>query len=41
MEKGACKIKTAEFFDIAAQQGFYWLEKGSLTGKKGYIRKYW
>ena len=35
------KIKPAEFFDIAAQQGFYGLEKGGLTGKKDYVRKYW
>jgi SAM-dependent methyltransferase len=36
-----CKIKPAEFFDIAAQQGFYGLEEGGLTGKKDYVRKYW
>jgi SAM-dependent methyltransferase len=36
-----CKIKPAEFFDIAAQQGFYGLERGGLTGKKDYVRKYW
>ncbi len=40
MEKGTCKIKTAEFFDIAAQQSFYELEKGGLTGKKCYVRIY-
>lgn len=36
-----CKIKPAEFFDIAAQQGFYGLERGGPTGKKDYVRKYW
>lgn len=35
------KIKPAEFYDIAAQVGFYGLEKGGLTGKKDYVRKYW
>jgi hypothetical protein len=39
--EGKCKIKPAEFFDIAAQQGFYGLERGGLTGKKDYVRKYW
>ncbi len=36
-----CKIEPAEFFDIAAQQGFYGLEYSGLTGKKDYVRKYW
>ncbi len=35
------KIKPAEFYDIAAQVGFYGLEKGGLTGKKDNVRKYW
>lgn len=35
------KIKPAEFYDIAAQWGYYGLEKGGLTGKKDYVRKYW
>lgn len=30
-----------EFFDIAARQGFYGLEKGGLYGKKDNVRKYW
>lgn len=30
-----------EFFDIAARQGFYGLEKGGLFGKKDNVRKYW
>lgn len=33
-------VKT-EFFDIAARQGFYGLEKGGLFGKKDNVRKYW
>ncbi len=33
-------LKT-EFFDIAAQQGFYGPEKGGLFGKKDNVRKYW
>ncbi len=41
MEKGTCKIKPAEFYDVAAQQGFYGLERGGLTGKKDNVRKYW
>jgi SAM-dependent methyltransferase len=41
MENDKCKIKPAEFFDIAAQQGFYGLEASCLTGKKDYVRKYW
>ncbi len=41
MEKELCKIKPAEFFDIAAQQGFYGLESSGLTGKKDNVRKYW
>lgn len=41
MEKGVCKIKPTEFFDIAALQGFYGLERGGLIGKKDYVRKYW
>ncbi|MBU4139814.1 MAG: class I SAM-dependent methyltransferase [Euryarchaeota archaeon] len=36
-----CKIKPAEFFDIAALQGFYGLEIGGLTGKNDFVRKYW
>lgn len=40
-EKIECKIKPAEFFDVAAQQGFYGLEIGGLKGKKDYVRKYW
>src|SRR3989304_7922629 len=39
--EGKCKINPAEFFDIAAQQGYYGLESGGLTGKKDYVRKYW
>lgn len=35
------KIRPAEFFDVAAQQGFYGLDRGGLTGKKDYVRKYW
>ncbi|MDO9097481.1 MAG: class I SAM-dependent methyltransferase [Candidatus Methanoperedens sp.] len=35
------KIEPAEFYDIAAEVGFYGLEKGGLTGKKDYVRKYW
>lgn len=35
------KIKPAEFYDIAAQWGYYGLEKGGLTGKKDNVRKYW
>jgi len=35
------KIEPAEFYDVAAQVGFYGLEKGGLTGKKDYVRKYW
>ena len=35
------KIKPAEFYDIAAQVGFYGLEEGGLAGKKDYVRKYW
>lgn len=35
------KIKPTEFYDIAAQQGFYGLEKSGLTGKKDNVRKYW
>ncbi|MDO8725422.1 MAG: class I SAM-dependent methyltransferase [Candidatus Methanoperedens sp.] len=35
------KIEPAEFYDVAAQVGFYGLEKGGLTGKKDYARKYW
>lgn len=35
------KIKPAEFFDIAALQGFYGLESSGLTGKKDFVRKYW
>jgi SAM-dependent methyltransferase len=41
MEKETYKIKPTEFFDIAAQQGFYGLERGGLIGKKDYVRKYW
>jgi SAM-dependent methyltransferase len=41
MENDRYKIKPAEFFDIAAQQGFYGLEASCLTGKKDYVRKYW
>lgn len=41
MERGICKIRPAEFFDVAAQQGFYGLEEGGLTGKKDHVRKYW
>jgi SAM-dependent methyltransferase len=41
MEKGKCIIRPAEFFDVAAQQGFYGLEAGGLTGKKDNVRKYW
>lgn len=41
MEKGKCIIRPAEFFDVAAQQGFYGLEAGGLTGKKDHVRKYW
>ncbi len=41
MEKGNCIIRPAEFFDVAAQQGFYGLEEGGLTGKKDHVRKYW
>lgn len=41
MEKGKCVIRPAEFFDVAAQQGFYGLEGGGLTGKKDHVRKYW
>jgi SAM-dependent methyltransferase len=40
-EKIECRIKPAEFFDVAAQQGFYGLEIGGLKGKKDYVRKYW
>src|SRR3989304_10261127 len=35
------KIEPSEFYDVAAQVGFYGLEKGGLTGKKDYVRKYW
>ena len=41
MEKSKCKIQPAEFFDIAAQQGFYGSERVGLTGKKDNVRKYW
>jgi len=41
MEEDKCKIKPAEFFDIAAIQGFYGLESSGLTGKKDFVRKYW
>ncbi|MCE8423975.1 MAG: class I SAM-dependent methyltransferase [Candidatus Methanoperedens sp.] len=41
MGEDKCKIKPAEFFDIAAIQGFYGLERSGLTGKKDYVRKYW
>lgn len=41
MEKNKCKIRPAEFFDVAAQQGFYGLEAGGLVGKKDHVRKYW
>lgn len=40
-EKTECKIRPAEFFDVAAQQGFYGLERGNLKGKKDYVRKFW
>jgi hypothetical protein len=40
-DKFKSKIKPSEFFDIAAQQGFYGLESGGLTGKKDYVRKFW
>ncbi|TRZ90304.1 MAG: hypothetical protein D4R88_03975 [Methanosarcinales archaeon] len=40
-EMSTKKIKPAEFYDIAAQVGFYGVEKGGLTGKKDYVRKYW
>ncbi len=36
-----CKVKPSEFYDIAAQQGFYGLERGGLTGKNDNVRKYW
>lgn len=36
-----CKIRPAEFFDVAVQQGYYGLEGGGLTGKKDHVRKYW
>lgn len=39
--KSKCKIRPAEFFDVAVQQGFYGLEGGGLTGKKDHVRKYW
>jgi SAM-dependent methyltransferase len=41
MGEDKCKIKPAEFFDIAAIQGFYGLESSGLTGKKDFVRKYW
>jgi SAM-dependent methyltransferase len=41
MENDMSKIKPAEFYDIAAQWGYYGLEKGGLTGKKDNVRKYW
>ena len=41
MEKDTCRIRPAELYDIAAQQGFYGLERGGLTGKKDNVRKYW
>jgi SAM-dependent methyltransferase len=41
MGEDKCKIKPAEFFDIAALQGYYGLESSGLTGKKDFVRKYW
>ncbi len=41
IKKDECKINPAEFFDIAAQQGFYGLERSDLRGKKDNVRKYW
>lgn len=41
MEKGKCVIRPAEFYDVAAKQGFYGLEAGGSTGKKDNVRKYW
>ena len=38
---GIGKIKSAEFYDIAAKRGFYGLETGGLTGKMDNVRKYW
>ncbi len=35
------KVRPSEFYDIAAQQGFYGLEKGGLAGKNDNVRKYW
>lgn len=34
-------MKKTEFFDVAARQGFYGVEKGGLYGKKDNVRKYW
>lgn len=34
-------MKKTEFFDIAARQGFYGVEKGGIYGKKDNVRKYW
>lgn len=41
MKENRCKLKPSEFFDIAAQQGYYGLEGSGLSGKKDYVRKYW
>lgn len=40
-EQGSCKIQPAEFYDIAAQQGFYGLAISGLAGKHDNVRKYW
>lgn len=34
-------MSKTEFFEVAAQQGFYGLERGGLFGKKDNVRKYW
>lgn len=40
-KKHTHKVKPSEFYDVVAQQGFYGVERGGLTGKKDYVRKYW
>ncbi len=35
------KVRPAEFYDIAVQQGFYGLGKEGLVGKNDNVRKYW
>lgn len=34
-------MSKTEFFEVAAQQGFYGVERGGLSGKKDNVRKYW